>query len=156
MIPNYKPYQYKKAKIKKAAPPVRAEPMPDGEVLSGTVDDGSGPKPASDLEERFAIALRASSVVDGFEYRQAYIAERNLPGEKELDFAVYAFGVLFPIQIDGEFAHKTSEAKAEDELSDMMIDEALQGTGAYPTRRISGALLETIDDAKRIVKEYIG
>jgi hypothetical protein len=156
VIPGYKPYKYKVPKKPRVIPVSKSEPIREGEVLAGVVDDGTGAQPASDLEERFAIALRSSASVDSFEFRRAYINGRNLPGEKELDFGVWSHGILFPIQIDGEFAHKTENQKADDELSDIMIDEALQGTNAFKVKRISGTYLQTVPDAKKIVKEIIG
>ena len=123
-----------------------SEPKPD-EGLTGELQG----LPASDTEERFARALDKQAL--GYEFRAAQIAGRNLPGEVEVDFMVYDGATIQPVQIDGEFAHKSAEQKSEDAIKDVILDKSLEGTGALPVKRIPGAFLETQEEVNNVVKE---
>lgn len=148
-----RPYRYSKYRLPQyTAKPPRSAPMREGEVLSGVIDG----EPASDLEERFYIALISNPRVETVKYQPSFLAHRNMPGEIRPDFIVYSGGMLYPIQIDGAFTHHTAEQKAEDVSKDGMLDELLRGSGAYPTQRISGEYLQTLKDADDKVKELFG
>lgn len=110
--------------------------------------------PSSDIEERFARALDKRQ--KAYDFRTAYVAGRNLPGEIELDFAVYEGSLMYPIQIDGAFAHKSASQKSEDSAKDAILDDKLRGTGAFPVRRIPGDQLDTQEMTDAIVKELFG
>jgi len=124
----------------------RPEKETHKEGLSGFVDG----EPASDIEERFSIALRKNPRVTGFDFQPSYLAGRNMPGEVRLDFMVYS-GFQFPIQVDGEYAHKGASQKSEDAMKDALLDVALHGSGAMPVERIDFSLLKTQDDTDRLV-----
>jgi hypothetical protein len=76
-----------------------------------------------------------------------------MPGEIRVDFMVQVGGIWYPIQIDGDFAHKTSGQKNDDRAKDAILNNRLQGTGAMPVQRIPGHLLETYEMATQIGKE---
>ncbi len=152
---NYTPYRYKKPK-KARRPEQSGKPVELKQVenLSGYINDGNNVLPASDLEERFAIALSKNPNVDNFEFQVSYIAGQNLPGEVRLDFAVWSKGQLYPIFVDGQFVHKTAEQQQNDIVQDMILDDQL--TGAYPAQRISGEDLQSIPAAIAKVREIFG
>ena len=125
-----------------------ANPGTQAEVLTQAVQG----QPASDIEERFARALYKNERVEDFEFQQSYFAGRNMPGEVRPDFIVYA-GTVYPVQIDGEYAHKSAEQKATDRAKDAQLDGYLTPMGAAVTQRISGDLLQTQEDADRLVQE---
>jgi len=118
-----------------------------GEQLTGFVD---GQK-ASDLEERFAYSLRKNRRVEGFDFQPSFIAGRNMPGEIRLDFMVYSGMVQYPIQIDGEFAHKTATQKELDKQKDAILNDALYGTSAVKVERINGSMIKTQEESDRLV-----
>ena len=67
----------------------------------------------------------------------------SIPGqEKEVDFVVYD-GQPQPIEIDGTYAHKSGEQKANDSVRDAILNETLSGYGFLPIIRIPGTELET-------------
>jgi hypothetical protein len=142
-----KPYKWKKPPRSSGLGKLnRAQITNVGEELTGIVQ-GMG---ASDIEERFAKALdraRDESRIEGYGFREARLAGRNLPGEVELDFAVYSGG-LYPFQIDGGIAHKSAEQKEEDAVKDALLNESIRG---FPVERVPGHLLETQDMANEFV-----
>ncbi len=62
---------------------------------------------------------------------------RNMAGAKTLDFLVFT-GVLFPVQIDDEWIHKSAGVKARDKISDAFIFEKLKRRGSQQVIRIKG------------------
>lgn len=128
----------------------RPKPVNDEEALTGYVEG----KSASDIEERFARALDNLSTVEGYEFLPVIIAPPNVAGSIQLDFLVYSGG-LWPIQIDGDYIHKSAEAKAHDLLQDALTDDYFrsQGRGAQPSKRIPGHKLETQSEADSVARE---
>jgi hypothetical protein len=126
----------------------RPQIMEDGEVLDKIVQG----KRASDLEERFAKALDKNANVSSYEFIVHNVVGRNLPGEVQLDFAVYA-PLLYPIQIDGPFAHKNAAQRENDRMKDAILDEFLKGYAAAPVKRITDERLHTQAQADELVKE---
>ena len=106
-------------------------------------------KEASDLEERFARALDRA----GKDYRFEYLVLSNigLPGEEnQIDFVV---DDIYPVEVDGNFTHKSAEQKAHDQQRDAILNEQLSDWGWYPIDRIPGDFLETQEAANQIVGE---
>ena len=123
-----------------------------GESLSGYVNGAD----ASDLEERFSRALNKSEQVSGYLFRDPVISPRYLPGQLEVDFVVESDGVVYPFQIDGEFAHKNMSKKLDDARKDVLVNEYLKTKyNAMPVKRIPGDDLQTQDDANRLVMELL-
>ena len=144
-----KPYKYKlPPKLKADRRVRRVVSVSDEENLTGYVQN----QEASDIEERFARALRKKEI--RFTFQPSYFQNRNVPGEIRLDYMVDA-GYLQPCQIDGSYAHKSAEARAEDQIKDALLDEFLQGTGALPVIRIDGDMLQDQPSADRVVDERI-
>ena len=144
---SIKPYKWKKPPRSPGLGKLNRPQVTNvGEELTGIVQ-GMG---ASDIEERFAKALdraKGEARIDGYGFREARVAGRNLPGEVELDFAVYA-GELYPFQIDGGIAHKSAAQKEEDSVKDALLNESIRG---FPVERVPGYLLETQDMANEFV-----
>lgn len=131
----------------------RPKPVSDDEpALTGLVDG----QQASDIEERFARALRSNSKIIYFEFRKIIIAPRYEAGSIEIDFLVHA-GTLTPIQTDGDWIHKTAEARAHDALQDTLTDQYLADAGysAQPSIRIPGTRLATQEQADSAVRELV-
>lgn len=122
----------------------------DPELLTRVVQ---GQK-ASDLEERFARGLDRNPNVYGYEFQPSYVTGRNLPGELRPDFIVYE-PIMQPVQIDGEFSHKTAEQHASDAVKDALLDEVLKGSGALPSVRIPGYKLQTASDVDEVMRELL-
>lgn len=132
--------------------------VPRGEPISPNVTEGftgqiQGLK-ASDLEERFARALDKRKNVISYEFRKPFVAGRNMPGEIEVDFSVYD-GSYYPIQIDGEFAHKSAAQRTSDEMKNIVLDGLLKGS-AHPVQRIRFDRLQTQEAADHVVREIFG
>ena len=139
---------------------IARKPLPVGtikhenidEMLSGYVAGAE----ASDIEERFSRALSKSERVSGYLFRDPVISPRYLPGQLEVDFVVEADGVVYPFQIDGEFAHKNTSKKMDDARKDGLVNEYLKYKyNAMPVKRIPGYELQTQDDANKLVRELL-
>jgi len=104
---------------------------------------------ASQYEERFARALDKNENVQRFDFLPQYILPRGYGGGIQLDFMVHAGGLLYPIQIDGDWIHRSAEAKARDEFQDTVLNNYMMqhSITTIPIERILGSLLETQDEA---------
>ncbi len=143
-----KPYKFKKPRAVKLLPLNRLKGTSADEVLGGVVQGQA----ASDLEERFAKALdNLGDAIQGYEFRVPYIQGRNMPGEIEVDYVVYT-PFPQPIQIDGAFAHKSAEQRADDLYSDAVLNDHLRGV-AMPVIRIKDNELQTQEDANQRARE---
>ena len=118
----------------------RIEPKSEPEILVGVVQG----KRATDIEERFAKSLYKRKL--DFIFQVSFFAGQNMPGELRLDFMI---DDIFkqPVQIDGEFAHKSAAQKAKDTFNDARLDSHLSGQNALPTIRIDGENLQTQEDS---------
>ena len=140
-----KPFRYKLRPRPPEMPLNRLAGLSEDERLTGFVHG----KEASDLEERFARALDRA----GKDYRFEYLVLSNvgLPGEEnQIDFVV---DDIYPMEIDGNFTHKSAEQKAHDQQRDAILNEQLSDDGWHPIERIPGNFLETQEDADQIVLE---
>lgn len=142
------PYKAAKAEVQSAKAGKIQQPAIN-EELTGFVHG----KEASDIEERFAKELDRRGA--SYYFREPLVAGKNLPGWVELDFMVYSGGLTYPVQLDGEYAHKTAMQRQEDAIKDAIINDFLQGQ-SMPVKRISGDELQNEDDVKQAVKEVIG
>jgi very-short-patch-repair endonuclease len=110
-------------------------------------------KEASDLEERFARALHNKR--KDFDFQQEFLTAHSIPGqEKEVDFVVHN-GQPQPIEIDGTYAHKSGEQRANDQVRDAILNEHLGQRGYLPIIRIPGTELETQADTLAIVEKIL-
>lgn len=121
------------------------------EELTGLI----GRDAASDIEERFARALYKDARVSGFSFREPVITARNLPGQLEVDFVVQSGPEIYPIQVDGEYAHKGASKKADDARKDNMVNEYYKQYGARLVQRIDGEKLQNQEDADRLVRSLL-
>ena len=138
-----KPYKYKIPRAKQPDRLDRLEPIPNDEGLTGLVQG----QRASDLEERFARALYKLKLRFWFQF-YVYTAY-SLPGEdKVVDFVVDA-GLMWPLEVDASFTHKTSEQRQYDKIRDAQVDEALGRAGYQRIQRIPGEKLATQDLANQ-------
>jgi len=144
---------YKYRKIRSKAPDVR---RPDSRTPAGSEERLTGQvqgKKASDLAERFANALSYFSK----EYRFSVLVYTpfQIPGQaNEVDFFVTDGAFVQPIEIDGEFSHKTAEQRADDQLRDQMLNPEIKKKwpGARDIIRVPGDKVQTRDDARNVVR----
>ena len=144
-------FQYKIPKVDLGTEPVRAEPTTVQEGLSGSVRG----KKASDLEERFAIALDKLGNIQGYRFNVIVDTPYQIPGQSyQVDFIVYQYGLTHFIEIDGEYAHKTAEQKADDFARDQILSAFLEKgwPGAQPIVRVEGWRLSNQFDADLLVR----
>jgi hypothetical protein len=147
------PYRYSKFRMPRYnGKPPKSNELRETEVLTGKIND----RDASDLEERFANALNDNPNVDTFEYQPSYIAYRDMPGEIRPDFVVYSSGMLHPIFVDGAFVHMSAEQKGKDAENDIILNERLSGSGAFPVRHVKEEDLMTQEDANKTAREIFG
>lgn len=144
-------YKVKAYKTREPKFDTNRTPVPsDEERLTGQVQS----KPASDLEERFARALRKANVEFIFSYK-VYTAV-TVPGQdNEVDFLAKKSGVWYSFEIDGEIGHKTLTQKSEDAMRDIFVNEVLTRMGKQPIQRIPWTDLETQEEADRTVREVL-
>jgi hypothetical protein len=145
-----KPYMLKVPRTRVEQKADKPLELRTAETLSGLIGQQ---KAGSVNEERFYLALKKSNNVTNIEYQPSYVAQKNMPGEIRLDFLVYAFGQMWPVQIDGEFTHGNAEQQQEDMKKDAIINNLLMGTGVQLVTRISGEKLTTQDTADQVVRE---
>lgn len=111
---------------------------------------------ASDIEERFGTALQSSGLVRNVIFRVPVGAPRGMPGWNELDFLVETFSGFRAFQTDDvEFVHLGTSAK--DAFTDLKILIALQKDGIIikEVEHIKSTKLESIEDAKKTVRELL-
>ena len=144
-----KQYRYKMSPRPPRMPLNRLAGVSNDERLTGYVLG----KEASDLEERFARALRNTR--KDFDFQQEFMTPHSIPGqEKEVDFVVYD-GQPQPIEIDGTYAHKSGEQRANDVVRDAILNEELSKYGYLPIIRIPGTELETQEATTAIVEKIL-
>ena len=129
------------------------EPATD-EGLTGIVKG----RKASALEERFARALRKASQIDNWWFDVFVETEFQIPGQfNRVDFFVWVSGVLNPIEIDGDWVHKSAEQKNKDLERDAVLDVVLMKrySPVVPIVRIPGYKCETQESADQVVREMM-
>jgi len=105
---------------------------------------------ASTLEERFARALDRRGLRFIFQHR--IDTPYQIPGqENEVDFVVEEYGT-HPIEVDGNWIHKSAAAKAKDKLRDAILDDILGKEGWHPIVRVPGNELEDQAQANNVVE----
>ena len=125
------------------------------EFFSGSI----GQKKASQLEERFAKFLKERGVDFSFQMRilpNGNITEKksNLPGEVEIDFLAIWYGLIRPVQIDGEIGHYKMPWQIElDKEKDARVNQVLKHYGAWPIIRIPYWKIWTPEQTRRLVRE---
>lgn len=156
-----KGYRYKKPK--RIAPTIPSAPpldkQADGEILTGFIGD----QPASDLEERFANALRKLGAQFQFRVQimpgeNPYFLSgrgRNQTGAVEIDFLIQQNGIIFPVQIDGEYSHKTAEQLERDKVQDQRLNDSFRQYGAFPVKRIRWDEIQNPEQADELAGEIM-
>jgi len=109
---------------------------------------------ASDIEERFARGCRDNQVDFGFKVRLAVLS--SLIGDKkEIDFIIY-LPVPQTVDVDGEFAHKTSEQTGEDQLRDALLNnELIELHYQIPHLRVPWYKLSDQDKADETIRRIV-
>jgi hypothetical protein len=152
-----KHYKYRKFGLRRPEKkPVKAETgFPAGrEQLTGQVQG----KKAGPEVERLAIAMREYPKISFFKYSVLVVTPFQQPGEfNEVDFMVYVGNWVYPIEVDGEFTHKSPEQKAYDRYRDQVLNPIIKKKwwGARDITRIPGSKLGTIEDARRVIRSII-
>lgn len=105
----------------------RADMGEDPELLGGVVQD----KKASAPEERLFRALDEVGV-QGAEFRYTIGAPRGLPGWKEIDALIPSHGLIYAVEVDTAFTHRTK--RRADVLHDAIVlkDLRKQGMEVWP------------------------
>ena len=146
-------YRVKKKRAVKEPKATYPQPVAEVEVLTGKVQN----KDATDIEERMARALDKQGIA--YEFQTSFIAQMSLPGEIRLDFLVFHDGLYYPIQADGEYAHKSATQKARDRDRDAVLNKRLYGLAQPVTRVPSDEYpfdLQDQDNADSFVREFFG
>ena len=121
------------------------------ERLTGQVNG----KKASDLEERFYRATRKDRRIQWVRFETVYGAPSSgMYGSAELDFLLFT-GTHYPVQIDGEWIHKSAEARHSDYEHDLIIMERLRSRGVQEISRVRGKYLKTQKDADSVVQQIL-
>lgn len=146
MLP--KPYKYKKPRKRKIDQGLNRIQRPSSaEELTGVILG----KKASAPEERFARALYKKNL--SFDFQVVVQTAYQIPGQlNTVDFVVFS-GLPYPIEIDGDWVHKTSSKKEQDALRDAIINEKMVPRGWRPISRIPGHKVATQEDANNVVEE---
>jgi len=111
--------------------------------------------PASDIEERMYVAFLHNGIPDDdIEHQPSYVMGKNLPGEIRPDYAVF-LGLVQLWFADGDYWHKTAEAKQKDKWNDSILFQRLEGRAEYPIR-IPGTDLADQETADRVIGEHLG
>jgi hypothetical protein len=121
------------------------------EAFSGVVQG----KTASTLEERVARSLdKAKSRIEGYAFQRKVDTPYSLPGQdNSVDFAVWMFAGTQPLEVDGDWIHKSAGDKGKDELRDGIINEAMAPRGWLPIKRIKGFEIETQEMSDALINE---
>ena len=128
----------------------RQPPRGEQENLSGTVQGQN----ASDIEERFAIALMKRKI--DFQFQYVVYTAVTVPGNANVvDFLVDHNGVWLAFEIDGQIGHMTTTQKNDDVLRDVLVNDALMRIGVGPITRIPWTKLETQELADRTLAEVL-
>lgn len=122
-------YKIRKPRVAKTPKGTYPVPVTEKEILTGEVQG----KKATDIEERLSRALEVKGIA--YQFQTSYIAKMSLPGEVRLDFLVFQEGLYYPIQVDGEFSHKSATQKARDRDRDAVLNHRLYGL-AQPIARV--------------------
>jgi len=157
--PLGQPFKVPRRRTAKLEPPSMQRP-PQEQLESAGPGYVQGKK-ATDIENNFFIAIKASGQVDWFEFQPQYIAMRGIPGGLQLDYILSVASIMYPFFLDGEYWHRGPEQQEEARREVDQINDILDGTGAYPAQRIPGDHLKTIELAKQALDKglsgyYIG
>jgi len=147
-----KPFQYKT--------PSKRTPRVDVNRLEPPTTETDDPRPltgyvngvkATDIEERFARALRKHGLRYRFQVR--FETVQSLPGRaRVVDFVVY-HGLRYPVEVDGEIAHSTGAQEAADRLREELLNEVFRWRCMPPLQRVKWWQLETQGQADAVVRE---
>lgn len=122
------------------------------EGLTGVVNG----RTASALEERFARALDKNKNIQKWWFNVLVQTRFQIPGQyNQVDFFVWMSDILFPIEVDGTFVHKSAEQKNKDRERDAVLNPIIRerNPGAQNILRIPGYLLEDQESADQVVRE---
>jgi len=111
-------------------------------------------KKASDIEERFARGLQRDSRVESFRFRMVKGALPGTFGSVELDFYIRA-GAWYPVQLDGDWIHKSASARAQDRMQDEKLWQALSYDNPQPISRVRGTLVLTPEAVTRVINQIL-
>lgn len=140
------PLRRRRERLEVPAYPQRAAQQ---EGLTGMVNG----REASDLEERFARALRKFKLDFTFQYE--VLTAVGIPGqENQVDFMVWT-GQPRPVEIDGDFVHKSAGQRMKDQERDALVSQALAPYGYLPVMRIPGEEIDDQEHTDYIVRDYI-
>lgn len=143
-----KPYLYPKKSNRQDRMRVNRlkPPKVDDEQLTGFVNG----ERASDLEERFARALRAEKI--DFSFQVQFSTAVSLVGEdKVVDFVVNN-GLQFPVDINGSIGHTSSAQRGKDAVREALLNEVFSYKGMQPLQVVWWYELDNQQEANAVVK----
>lgn len=119
----------------------------DTEVLTGIVNG----RDASDLEERFANALRKAGL--GFYFQWLVETRYSLPAqEKVVDFIVYANKRVYPVEIYGDYFHESYGARQHDMIRERELNDVFATYGWEDLSIVWGHELQDQEQANYAVR----
>lgn len=147
-----RPFEYPKKRQRRMDDrPVPLLTHPVTEQLTGYVHG----EPASDLEERLAIALDFFGIQYIFQYR-VYGAYQISGEEQKIDFLVNDAGYYIPLEPGASFFHNSPSQVAVDALRMSIVNAVLMAQGIHPLGdplyQIPPDRPSSIEDAKDLVQ----
>jgi hypothetical protein len=150
-----KPYQYKRrSKARERSPKSRLEQIniqSDPIPLTGWVNG----REASDIEERFARALKSFGLE--FMFQLGVVTPHSPPERKKyVDFVVLSEGIFHPVEVDGQIGHRTSAQRGKDTIREILLNMTFVKWGYMPLIRVMWNELETQEMADVVVRRLFG
>ena len=104
---------------------------------------------ASDIEARWAISAKR--------YKGEFVFQYQVPDlhRHVIDFVHVFPHKIQPVEIDGEFAHKTAAQKEKDRLRDALLNAFLAKQGFRPIIRVPYTKLRTQEMSDRTYREIM-
>lgn len=136
-------------------PPIRNLNRPqekrDSEVFSGVVQG----KKASTYEERAARSLdKLKARIEGYSFQYSADTRVSLPGQdNQVDFMVWLFAGAQPVEIDGDWVHRSAEDKEEKKIRDALINEVGAARGWQPVIRVTSDQIETQEASDAVFRD---
>jgi len=155
-VPQYKPFN-PPARLSRGGNASAFERKREA-PLSGYVKD----REAAKGEERFARELYKGinkGLVQDFYFEYSPGVPEGMPGWRQLDYYVFAYGNDKAIAVDGlGFTHKDAAQKDHDKVGDLLILERLHNEGhdVHEIIHIAAERLETQEGAAIVFKELFG
>lgn len=104
-------------------------------------------KRVTNIEGFLFLAADNTPEVEGYSVHVNFINGRWMPGGIEVDAVFYVASITFPVFVDGEYWHRTSEQIDRDVDQAQEINRILSGSNAMPVQRVPGDDLQSYEQA---------